>query len=100
MTEKILSGKKNGMFVLILDILAELASIALFVYGVVLIETAENLVVSIILTIVGGILICIVWIPLLGLRVLKPQEALVLTLFGKYIGTLKGDASMRSILST
>lgn len=31
------------------------------------------------------------WIPLLGLKVLKPQEALVLTLFGKYVGTLKGD---------
>jgi regulator of protease activity HflC (stomatin/prohibitin superfamily) len=27
----------------------------------------------------------------LGLRVLKPNEALVLTLFGKYIGTIKGD---------
>jgi regulator of protease activity HflC (stomatin/prohibitin superfamily) len=31
------------------------------------------------------------WIPLVGLKVLKPQEALVLTLFGKYIGTLKGE---------
>lgn len=31
------------------------------------------------------------WFPFLGLKVLKPQEALVLTLFGKYIGTLKGD---------
>jgi regulator of protease activity HflC (stomatin/prohibitin superfamily) len=34
---------------------------------------------------------CIAWIPLVGLRVLKPQEALVLTLFGKYVGTLKGE---------
>ena len=31
------------------------------------------------------------WIALCGLRILKPQEALVLTLFGKYIGTLKGE---------
>jgi regulator of protease activity HflC (stomatin/prohibitin superfamily) len=31
------------------------------------------------------------WILLLGLKVLKPNEALVLTLFGKYVGTLKGD---------
>ncbi|MBE5871354.1 MAG: SPFH domain-containing protein [Lachnospiraceae bacterium] len=31
------------------------------------------------------------WIPLCGLKVLKPNEALVLTFFGKYIGTLKGD---------
>ena len=28
---------------------------------------------------------------LCGLKVLKPQEALVLTLFGKYVGTLKND---------
>lgn len=34
---------------------------------------------------------CLAWIPFLGLKVLKPQEALVLTLFGKYTGTLKGD---------
>ena len=31
------------------------------------------------------------WISLLGLKILKPQEALVLTLFGKYIGTLKEE---------
>ena len=31
------------------------------------------------------------WILFRGLKVLKPQEALVLTLFGKYIGTLKGE---------
>ena len=28
------------------------------------------------------------FIPFLGLKIIKPQEALVLTLFGKYIGTL------------
>ena len=31
------------------------------------------------------------WIPFLGLKVLKPQEALVLTLFGKYVGSLKEE---------
>ena len=31
------------------------------------------------------------WIPLCGLKILKPQEALVLTLFGKYVGTLKEE---------
>lgn len=43
---------------------------------------------------VVGLVICCAWMALgwilfLGLRILKPQEALVLTLFGKYIGTLK-----------
>ena len=90
MTEKVLHGKKNGMLVLILCILCEIASIALFVYGTVMLETAETAV-AVIITIVGAILMCTVWIPLIGLRVLGPQEALVLTLFGKYIGTLKGD---------
>ena len=33
--------------------------------------------------------ICTTWLLWPGLKVLKPQEALVLTLFGKYIGTLK-----------
>ena len=38
--------------------------------------------------------LCIAWMSLgwiffLGLKILKPQEALVLTLFGNYIGTLK-----------
>lgn len=31
------------------------------------------------------------WIPFCGLRVLKPQEALVLTLFGKYVGTIREE---------
>ena len=37
----------------------------------------------------GMVVLCVGWIPLIGLRVLRPQEALVLTLFGKYIGTIK-----------
>ena len=32
---------------------------------------------------------CVAWFPLVGLRILKPQEALVLTLFGNYIGTIR-----------
>lgn len=40
---------------------------------------------------ISFIWIIIGWIPFCGLKVLKPQEALVLTLFGKYMGTLKND---------
>ena len=43
------------------------------------------------LMIVSIVVMCLCWLPLPGLKVLKPQEALVLTLFGRYIGTLKGD---------
>ena len=41
--------------------------------------------------IISILYLCLGWIPLMGLKVLKPQEALVLTLFGKYVGTLKGE---------
>ena len=72
---------------MIFTILAILASLALTIWGATLsTEEAPS-----ILLIVGTILLCVTWIPLLGLKVLKPQEALVLTLFGKYVGTIKGD---------
>lgn len=35
--------------------------------------------------------LCLGWLVIPGLKVLGPQEALVLTLFGNYIGTLKGE---------
>lgn len=41
--------------------------------------------------IIGIAWLCIGWFPLIGLRVIKPNEALVLTLFGKYLGTLKHE---------
>ena len=87
MNEKILTTKKNGMPVLILSILALLASVAIIVWGAIL-STDEA---PSAILIVGIILLCTMWFPLLGLRILKPQEALVITLFGKYVGTIKGD---------
>ena len=41
--------------------------------------------------VISVILFVILCILPAGLKVLKPQEALVLTLFGKYVGTLKDD---------
>ena len=90
MKEKILNGKKNGMLVLILCILGEIASIALLIFAAIRLESDGGALNNALL-VVGMILTFTVWIPLGGLRVLGPQEALVLTLFGKYIGTLKGD---------
>ena len=87
MNEKILTNKKNGMLVLVLTILAILGTFALIIWGAIL-STDEA---PSTILIVGLVLMFVCWIPLLGLKVLKPQEALVLTLFGKYAGTLKGD---------
>ena len=46
---------------------------------------------SMLLTVLCMAWILLGWILFMGLKVLKPQEALVLTLFGKYVGTLKGE---------
>ena len=43
------------------------------------------------LLVISIIWLSVGWVFFIGLKVLKPQEALVLTLFGKYVGTLKGD---------
>ena len=90
MEEKIYQGKKNGMPVLIVTVLLYLAAIGGIVFfGIQLDQQITP-------SAVVGLVVCIVWLCLgwifwCGLKVLKPQEALVLTLFGKYIGTLKGD---------
>ena len=87
MKEIILSNKKNGMLVLVLTILVLLGSVALMVIGAI--QGNDDAPAPIFW--VGLAIALIGWIPLPGLKVLKPQEALVLTLFGKYIGTIKGD---------
>lgn len=83
MEEKILTTKKNGMLVLLLELIVYVVAIAGVVYGAV----ANHMV----LMVTAIVIIALGWIPLLGLKVLKPQEALVLTLFGKYAGTIRED---------
>ena len=84
MTEKNLTNKKHGMLMLLLFLLLFAAAIAAIILGAVKGGTLW-------LLIPGIVVLCIIWVPMMGLKVLKPQEALVLTLFGKYIGTLKGE---------
>ena len=88
MSEKILQTKKNGMLVLLLILLGYVVAIAAAVAdalaGVPGILGGVVMALAILYMIVGLFL-------LPGLKVLKPQEALVLTLFGNYIGTLKGE---------
>ena len=89
MEEKIIKGKKNGFLVLIATILLLVAAFAAMTYCGV--NGTDDAPAYPVLFGVAIVVLCLGWIPLLGLRVLKPQEALVLTLFGKYIGTLKGE---------
>lgn len=83
MEEKIYTTKKRGMLVLLITLALYIIAIAACAYF----GTKEQM----IPTIIAIVYMCIGWFPLLGLRILKPQEALVLTLFGKYVGTIKGD---------
>ena len=83
MSEKVLRNKKNGMFVMLLLIALYIAAIA----GIVMGAMKENTIIMV----VSIVWVSLGWIFFMGLKVLKPQEALVLTLFGNYKGTLKED---------
>lgn len=84
MEEKILHKTKNGISMLILFTGLYLLAILFVVLGL-------NVPFGVIFTVPGFIWLFVGWIPFLGLKVLKPNEALVLSLFGEYIGTLKGE---------
>ena len=83
MKEKVLDNKKNGMSMMLLFILLYCAATAATIISAIY-QCIPVMVIGIVWLSLG-------WIPFCGLRVLKPQEALVLTLFGKYVGTLKND---------
>lgn len=89
MEEKIIGNKKNGMAVLLLLVLSYVVSIGLVIFGGINMDAGRSF--GIPVFVVGMIWVCLGWMFFMGLKVLKPQEALVLTLFGKYVGTLKGE---------
>ena len=92
MEEKVLNKSKNGMAMLLFTLLFYAAAIAaLIVGGITLDEFGSSSPAGIALFVVGMLIILLGWILFCGLKVLRPQEALVLTLFGKYIGTLKEE---------
>ena len=91
MQEIILKDKKHGMRTLLLYSAIEILSIVGIIVAAVLDESGYDEPLWIPLAIASVVVMCVAWIPLCGLRVLKPNEALVLTLFGKYVGTIKGE---------
>ena len=74
-----------GMLALFGIMVLYLLAVVGFVYGLYMNDENPVLIFSVITLIVFASVL------LSGLKVLKPQEALVLTLFGRYVGTLKGD---------
>jgi len=91
-TEEMDAKSIGGMGMLLLNIFLLLASVAALVFGCILSASSSSLVFGVTLIIVSSVYMCLIS-PILfaGLKVLKPNEALVLTLFGKYYGTLKGS---------
>lgn len=88
MKEIVLNNRKNGMLVLLLTIvLYILATLAVIFTAAVSHRLSFG--VTVLVMAVSIAWLCLGWLFWLGLKVLKPQEALVLTLFGKYVGTLK-----------
>ena len=81
MTEKLINSKPNGVVALVLIELALVLGIFIFVIG----AGSEN----VFGIIIGLLLILISVLAHAGLKAVKPQEALVLTLFGNYTGTIK-----------
>ena len=88
MTEKIFKKNKNGMRMLILSLALYVLSVIAIVGGAIAFDSRGSKV-GLAIMIIGIVYAALGWILFLGLKVLKPQEALVLTLFGNYIGTIK-----------
>ena len=78
MQEIVLQNKKHGMLVLLLSIFFELLSIAGIVFAAFL--ESNDYATPIWGSVVGVSVFVLVtsWVPMIGLRVLKPNEALVL----------------------
>lgn len=88
MEEKIIRGK-SGITHLILFIILYLLAVGFLIAGGIALDNGKTwgtvpLVVGILWLIAGVI-------PFAGLKIVRPQEALVLTLFGKYTGTIREE---------
>ena len=88
--EKVLTNKKNGLGIMLLLIIVMILSVVGFFGGIAATETIDGPI-GVVLIILCFVLFIGVCVCFAGLKVLKPQEALVLTLFGEYYGTLKGE---------
>ena len=89
MNEIILNKRKNGMPMLILVVALYVLALVMLIGGAgswFLPRALRGLLIA-----VSVIWLALGWILLLGLKVIRPQEALVLTLFGNYVGTLRGE---------
>jgi hypothetical protein len=83
MEEKILKGTEKGLLMLLISLIMTLGGTGMIVYGGV-----NDIP---LLAFAGSVIITLGVILVIGVKVVRPQEAVVYTLFGKYIGTLKEE---------
>ncbi len=90
--EEFAAKRGNGLLALVLNVIVSLAGLLAFILGLVLLESPGAVALGATLAVLGGLYAFIVG-PILfaGIKVIRPGEAMVLTLFGKYSGTLKGE---------
>jgi regulator of protease activity HflC (stomatin/prohibitin superfamily) len=83
----------SGMLMLVIGLILMAAAVIALVFGIMFCAREDsNLVLGVILIVVSGIWICFPgWLFFAGLKIVKPNEAYVLTLFGKYYGSIKAE---------
>ncbi len=89
-TEEKLLNAKNGWSMLLFDLLLYIVFIGGLIAGIILCENGSSGLGATLIVLASISLIAAIIISC-GFKILKPNEALVLTFFGKYVGTLKQD---------
>lgn len=88
-TEKEIT-KRNGLFMLIVNLLGILVCIGIFVCGVIIAAKGRETI-GVMLIVAASLVFIVFCIMFAGLKAVNPNEALVLTLFGDYYGTIKKE---------
>lgn len=87
MTEKIYTTKKNGLGFLFLGLILCIGGVAGFIFSIIFAAGGYNIAfVGIAISVVAVILSVFIFC---GIKVVKPEEAYVYTLFGEYVGSIR-----------
>lgn len=81
--------EKNGWAFLIIVLLLIFGGVAMVISGIILSENGNDSMIG--LTVAGFVLLIAGFIMMSGFKLLQPNEAYVLTLFGKYYGTMRKE---------
>ena len=79
----------SGFTMLVILIVGLLGSAAVFVLGTIVLATGGPVLIGTLMTVLSTLAAAVFGAALAGLKIVRPNEARVLTLFGKYYGTIK-----------